>query len=142
MKHLAPLGGVYQAGTFSGNPVVMKAGLAALRLLSDDFYAALNKRCAEFTIQVNDYLRQNRTGAHVSSYHSMMSFRFREESVANYEDALAAAGGERYKAFFHHMLRAGIYLPPADLEAFFISGMHTAKDLKFFLQQVMEFFKD
>jgi glutamate-1-semialdehyde 2,1-aminomutase len=130
MRCLAPLGGVYQAGTFSGNPVVMRSGLAVLRLLTDNFYKKLNKKCEEFVVSINDYFRQNNINVHIAHYKSMMSLRFRREPVENYEDARAAAGGECYGRLFRHLLQAGIYFPPADLEAFFISGMHTKKDLE------------
>ncbi len=142
MQHLAPEGGVYQAGTFSGNPVVMKAGLAALRLLNKDFYKSLNKKCAEFTEAINSYFQKNNMGVHMAHYKSMMSIRFRKESVLNYDDALAAAGGERYGQLFWHLLKAGIYWPPADLESFFVSGMHTQKDLDDLLGHLKGFFKN
>lgn len=129
MRCLAPLGGVYQAGTFSGNPVVMRSGLAVLRLLTDNFYKKLNKKCEDLAASINDYFRENNINAHIAHYKSMMSIRFRREPVENYEDARAAAGGECYGKLFRHLLQAGIYFPPADLEAFFISGMHTKRDL-------------
>ncbi len=140
MQHLAPLGGVYQAGTFSGNPVVMRAGLTGLRLLNTAFYKRLNDRCAAFAEDINGHFQDHDIPAHIAHYRSMMSIRFRKEPVLNYADAQAAAGGERYARLFHHLLSAGIYWPPADLEAFFVSGMHTAKDLKTLAQALKNFF--
>jgi glutamate-1-semialdehyde 2,1-aminomutase len=70
----------------------------------------------------------------------MMSIRFRKEPVKNYQDALKAAGGERYGVLFRHLLEAGIYWPPADLEAFFVSHMHTKKDLSQLAKTLKEFF--
>ena len=141
MQNLAPLGGVYQAGTFSGNPIAMRAGLTGLRLLNAAFYKRLNDRCAEFAGDINDYFQGNGTLAHIAHYRSMMSIRFRREPVLNYADAQAAAGGERYARLFQHLLNAGIYWPPADLEAFFVSGMHTRKDLEQLSSQLKKFFK-
>ena len=130
MEHLAPLGGVYQAGTFSGNPVVMKAGLAALRLLNKEFFQSLNERAENFAHKMNAYFKEQSLDARVSSYKSMMSVRFRKGPVSNYQEALDAGGSEKYAQLFKHLLRAGIYWPPADLETFFISIRHTRKDLE------------
>ncbi len=141
MDCLAPLGGVYQAGTFSGNPVVMRAGLAGLRLLNEAFYKSLNDKCESFAQEVNGAFKEESIKAHLAHYGSMMSIRFRSEPVANYTDAQAAAGGERYGQLFRHLLAAGIYWPPADLEAFFISCMHTKKDLDKLATELKNFFK-
>lgn len=141
MQCLAPLGGVYQAGTFSGNPVVMRSGLAVLRLLTDNFYKRLNRKCEDFAASLNGYFRAKNINAHIAHYKSMMSLRFRREPVENYEDARAAAGGERYGQLFRHLLQAGIYFPPADMEAFFISGMHSKKDLDILASALKSFFE-
>ena len=90
MQCLAPLGGVYQAGTFSGNPVVMRAGLTGLRLLNAAFYKRLNDRCAAFVEDINGYFQTHDIPAHIAHYRSMMSIRFRKEPVLNYADAQAA----------------------------------------------------
>ena len=132
MQGLAPLGGVYQAGTFAGGPVVMRAGLATLRLLNNDFYRRLNQKCENFVKEMNSYFAQNNIAAHFSSYNSMLSLRFRREEVCNYTDAQAASGGpgQRYAGVFHHLLQTGIYFPPADLETAFVCGGHTRQDLE------------
>lgn len=140
MNHLAPAGGVYQAGTFSGNPVVMSAGLAQLKLLTPEFYKKNNDKCRKFANQVNAGFKEHDIDAHLVASASMMSLRFRKEPVNNYADAQAAQGGERYKKLFHHLLEDGIYFPPADLEAFFISGMHTTKDLDHLTESLKRFF--
>jgi len=140
MRHLAPLGGVYQAGTFSGTPVVMAAGIAGLKLLDEKFYKSLNKRCDEFVGGMNQFFKDKNVDAHLAGYGSMMSLRFRKEPVKNYEDALAAQGGERYSRLFWHLLEKGIYWPPADLETFFVSITHTKKDLDYLAECLKEFF--
>jgi glutamate-1-semialdehyde 2,1-aminomutase len=140
MNCLAPLGGVYQAGTFSGTPVVMKAGLAGLRLLNDSFYERLNSRCEAFADGINAYFQENNLGVHIAHYKSMMSIRFRKEPVLNYKDARDASGGERYARLFQHLLNAGIYWPPADLESLFVSCMHTKKDLDALSAALKNFF--
>ncbi len=129
MQCLAPLGGVYQAGTFSGNPVVMRSGLATLQLMNKDVYRTLNERCRQFVERLNQHFKEKRLSVHMSFYHSMMSIRFSDRPVKNYTDAKKAAGGDRYRKLFWHLIDQGIYWPPADLEAFFVSAMHTKKDL-------------
>ncbi len=141
MEHLAPLGSVYQAGTFAGNPVVMKTGLAALRLLTKEFFMALNSKCENFAVKVNDHFKSKNLPVYLANYKSMMSVYFTKEQVYNYDDAMKAAGAEQYKQLFHHMLKAGIYLPPATLETFFVSGMHTKKDLERFSLEFQGFFR-
>lgn len=141
MQCLAPLGGVYQAGTFAGNPVVMKAGLAALRLLTKEFYKSLNERAERFANNLNEYFIEQGINAHLSAYKSMMSVFFRKEKVLNYDDALAANSSKLYAGMFNHLLNAGIYFPPADLETFFISIMHTKADLVKLETEIKYFFK-
>jgi glutamate-1-semialdehyde 2,1-aminomutase len=140
MECLAPLGGVYQAGTFSGNPVVMKTGLAVLRQLDKNFYLRLNKRCQDFVARVNTAFKEKNIAAHLIAYNSMISIRFRTEAVYNYEDAKSAAGGATYGKLFNYLLKNGIYFPPADLEAFFVSSMHTQKYLDQLFNTLTEFF--
>jgi glutamate-1-semialdehyde 2,1-aminomutase len=130
MKHLAPLGGVYQAGTFSGNPVVMQAGLATLKNLTPQVYKDLNKRSDDFVSRTNGILKTANASAHLANYKSMISVRFHQEPVYNYLDAQNASSHKTYAKLFHYLLRQGIYWPPAELETFFVSAKHTAKDLK------------
>ncbi len=140
MQCLAPLGGVYQAGTFSGNPVVAAAGLASLKLLNADFYRTLNDRSEQFAKEMNTFFSENNVNAKFSHYKSMLSIRFSTKSVKNYDDARACASDEIYSKLFWHLLKNGIYWPPADLEAFFISGMHSKKDLSDLSSAIKEFF--
>lgn len=142
MGHLSPSGKVYQAGTLSGNPVVMRAGLAGLKLLTPEFYATLNAKCAAFADEVNGFFEEQKTEAHLAWYGSMMSVRFRRKPVLNYDDAKAAAGtGERcYAALFRHLLNTGIYFPPDDRRAFFVSCMHTKRDLSHLAAELKSFF--
>ncbi len=141
MECLAPLGGVYQAGTFAGNPVVMRAGLAVLRQLNKPVYQKLIKNCDGFVATMNQYFKENNIAAHLIHYGAMISIRFRQESVMNYDDAQAACGGEKYVKLFHHLLNDGIYWPPADLEAFFVSTVHTKKDLDKLSESLKRFFQ-
>ena len=142
MRNLAPLGGVYQAGTFSGNPVVMRAGLAALKLLNTNFYKSLNERCVEFADDLNAFFVEHKIPAYLSHYKSMIGLRFAGDPVKNYNEAQKASSSEKYSRLFHHLLKAGVYWPPADLEAFFVSGMHTKKDLAALSAEIQKFFKN
>jgi len=140
MQCLAPQGGVYQAGTFAGNPVVMRAGLMTLRNLTKTFYQKLNEKCEVFARDMNVYFKEKGIPAHLVQYKSMLSIRFREESVQNYQDAQDAAGGEEYQDLFWNLLENGIYWPPADLESFFVSGVHAKKDLDYLAGCLKAFF--
>jgi glutamate-1-semialdehyde 2,1-aminomutase len=140
MKHLAPLGKVYQAGTFSGNPIVMQAGLATLKNLTPAAYNGLNKMCDDFVARTNSILKTADRGAHLVNYKSMISIRFRKEPVYNYVDAQNASSNKIYAELFHHLLRQGIYWPPAEMESFFVSTKHTAKDLSHLSDQITKFF--
>jgi glutamate-1-semialdehyde 2,1-aminomutase len=139
MKHLAPLGMVYQAGTFSGNPIVMQAGLATLKNLTPSVYNGLNKMCDDFVIRTNSILKTANVGAHLANYKSMISIRFRAKPVYNYVDAQNASSNKIYAKLFHHLLHQGIYWPPAELESFFVSTKHTAKDLSYLSDQISKF---
>ncbi len=140
MGHLAPLGGVYQAGTFAGNPLVMRTGLAVLKNLTPAVYKKLNALCDDFVIKTNKTLIQCGVPAHLANYKSMVSIRFRKAAVNDYTDARAASSDKTYSALFHHLLAQGIYWPPADLEAFFVSTVHTSRDLDNLSGQISQFF--
>ena len=140
MKHLAPLGGVYQAGTFAGNPMVMSAGLATLKNLSPQVYKNLNRLGDDLTKAVNAQLKSKNWPAHLVNYKSMVSIRFRREMVNNYTDAKNASSDPIYAKLFHHLLKGGIYWPPADLESFFISTAHKPAQLNYLAGQIAKFF--
>ena len=141
MKHLAPLGKVYQAGTFSGNPIVMQAGLATLKNLTPQHIIALTKCVMTLLSRTNSILKTANVEAHLVNYKSMISIRFRAKPVYNYVDAQNASSDKIYAKLFHHLLRQGIYWPPAGLESFFVSTKHTAKDLSHLSDQITKFFK-
>lgn len=142
MACLAPLGEVYQAGTFSGNPVVMSAGLATLKNLNRSFYQRLNSLCENFAGRLNRYFLEHEIPASLSHYKSMMSLRFNTQTIRNYTEAQQASSEGKYAQLFQKLLRKGIYWPPAALEAFFISGAHTQKELESLSTQLTKFFED
>jgi glutamate-1-semialdehyde 2,1-aminomutase len=131
MNLVAPLGPVYQAGTLSGNPLAMAAGLATLCALRDhpEFYARMEKlseRLAEGVTQAAGAadvpVTYNRVG-------SMFTWFFADRKVANWEDA-ASCDTKAFGRYFRAMLDAGIYLPPSQFEAAFLSAAHTEQDVE------------
>lgn len=130
MEQIAPLGPVYQAGTLSGNPVAMAAGLATLDIISEEgFYAPLFAR----TEQLCTALRAAATKAGVplttNSVGTMFGIFFTAAgSVSNYSEVMACDTGA-YNQFFHSMLEHGVYLAPASYEAGFMSSAHTDDDI-------------
>ncbi|MDX2463214.1 MAG: glutamate-1-semialdehyde 2,1-aminomutase [Porticoccus sp.] len=142
MEQIAPLGPVYQAGTLSGNPVAMTAGLTTLNLITQPgFHDALFTK----TTQLVEGLQQRADAANIpmTTNHvgSMFGVFFTEEtSVTNYQQVMAC-DTERFNKFFHGMLDAGVYLAPAAYEAGFMSAAHTDEDIQFTLNAAEQVFK-
>ena len=129
MEVVAPLGPVYQAGTLSGNPLAMRAGLATLpQLESSDFYAALNKKAQRLANGFRDALVEARIPGQVNLAGSLLTLFFASESVRDYA-AAKKSDSARFAAFFHEMLGRGIFLPPSQFEALFVSSAHTGADI-------------
>lgn len=125
MDFLAPLGPVYQAGTLSGNPLALAAGLASLRLLLDSPpYAALDAAGKYLAIELLDAAKKKGIPLQVPQTGSMFSLFFTDRPVRNYEDAIAS-DKSRFNRLFHHALAHGVYLPPSAYETCFISTAHT-----------------
>ena len=130
MSHIAPLGKVYQAGTLSGNPVAMTAGLATLELVSaPDFYTQLQNT----TRALMDGLKERAQAANISLQTTdvvgMFGFFFTDaENITTYDD-VKKCNIEQFKKFFHGMLKEGVYLAPSAYEAGFTSSAHTEKEI-------------
>jgi len=121
MAALAPAGPVYQAGTLSGNPVAVAAGLATLRLCDDAIYERLDEVAATIRGAAQAALFQAGVPHRVNAAGNLFSIFFAPDAVRNYDDARAQDTGA-YAAFFHQMLAHGVYLPPSAFEAWFVSG--------------------
>jgi glutamate-1-semialdehyde 2,1-aminomutase len=129
MDLLAPEGPVYQAGTLSGNPLAVAAGLATLELLSrPGIYKSLEARGETLQEGFERVLRKNRMRATINRIGSMMTLFFGIDRVRNAAEA-RQCDREVFARFFHGMLERGIYMPPAPFEAIFLSRAHTAADL-------------
>ncbi|MDQ1178845.1 MULTISPECIES: glutamate-1-semialdehyde 2,1-aminomutase [unclassified Rhodococcus (in: high G+C Gram-positive bacteria)] len=121
MSYLAPAGPVYQAGTLSGNPVAVAAGLATLRAANADVYAALDANSTRLGGILGDALTAAGVPHRVQYAANMVSVFFSEEPVIDYAGAKAAATW-RFPAFFHALLSRGVYPPPSAFEAWFVSA--------------------
>lgn len=129
MQHLAPLGPVYQAGTLSGNPLAMRAGLATLpKLETPGFYEDLDRKTARLAEGLRKALRENSIAAKVNVAGSLLTIFFAEGEVRDYTDA-KKSDSRKFAAFFQAMLERGIFLPPSQFEALFISAAHTDVDI-------------
>jgi glutamate-1-semialdehyde 2,1-aminomutase len=120
MARLAPAGPVYQAGTLSGNPLACAAGLAGLRLATDDAYAALDAAADRIGTAASEALAKAGVPHTLSTAGSMFSVFFTDNAVVNFDQA-KTQDVEAFKAFFHAMLDNGVYLPPSAFEAWFVS---------------------
>jgi glutamate-1-semialdehyde 2,1-aminomutase len=124
MEQLAPTGPVYQAGTLSGNPVAVAAGIAALDLADRERpYDALERRAVDLTDGLAERFATAGIPATVNRARSMFSVFFADRPVRNFADA-KAADHERYARFFHHMLDRGVYLPPSGYELWSLCTAH------------------
>ena len=129
MQMVAPLGPVYQAGTLSGNPLAMRAGLATLpHLRVPDFYADLDRKTLRLAQGIREAIRETDIPAHVSVAGSLLTIFFREEPIRDYEAAKQSNTGQ-FAAFFTEMLDRGVFLPPSQFEAWFVSAAHTEADI-------------
>lgn len=134
MKKIAPLGPVYQAGTLSGNPLAVAAGLAMLRhlLAHPEIYDLLEARAAQLTERPPAGITVNRVG-------SMFTFFFTPDPVTDWDSAKKCDTG-RFGKFFHFLLERGIYIAPSQFEAGFVSAAHSEDDIRGTVEAAREFF--
>jgi glutamate-1-semialdehyde 2,1-aminomutase len=128
MAQVAPAGPVYQAGTLSGNPLAMAAGLATLRALDDRLYADLERKTARLVDGLTAAARQAGVPATANRVGSMATLFLTDGPVDSYDSAMGADRG-RYGRLFQALLGRGVYFPPAQFEAFFTSRAHGDEDI-------------
>lgn len=128
MSRLAPAGDVYQAGTLSGNPLAMAAGLATLKKLKTKNYNMLESRTSSFAKSLGDVLRGKNVPVQIPTIASMFSIFFSETPVANFEQA-KKSDQSLYTKFYKHMRKSGIYMAPSGFETGMMSFAHTEDDL-------------
>ncbi len=121
MAHLAPAGPVYQAGTLSGNPVAVAAGIATLRAADAAVYAALDANAARLAGMLGDALARGGRHPPRPEAGNLLSVFFTDGPVTDYAGAQAAQTW-RFPAFFHALLERGVYPPPSAFEAWFVSA--------------------
>jgi glutamate-1-semialdehyde 2,1-aminomutase len=123
MVQLAPAGPVYQAGTLSGNPVAVAAGLATLRAATPEVYKTVDRAALTVAGLLADALDDAGVAYRLNAAGNLFSVFFTDADVTEYASASSTDVG-RYRAFFHEMLRRGVYLPPSAYEAWFLSAAH------------------
>ncbi|HWR84479.1 MAG TPA: aminotransferase class III-fold pyridoxal phosphate-dependent enzyme, partial [Rhodoglobus sp.] len=123
LEALAPLGPVYQAGTLSGNPVAVAAGIATLRNADADAYARLERASSAVADATSDALSAEGVEHVVQRAGTLFSILFRGQPALDYAQVQTQAA-HRYPPFFHAMLDAGVSLPPSVFEAWFVSAAH------------------
>jgi len=128
MSLIAPAGPVYQAGTLSGNPVAMTAGLWALQRLRPRLYKDLARRGAMLAAGLAEAAREAGVALQVNAFGSLVTPFFTNAPVRDYDSAVRADTGA-YATFFTAMLTRGIYPPPSQFEAWFLSSAHTDRDI-------------
>ena len=141
MQKLAPIGPVYQAGTLSGNPVAVAAGLATLRLIQkENFYEDLAKMTHALVKGLEDASKAFNHAFSARNVGGMFGLYFSDKAPDSFDEVMAS-DREKFKQFFHHMLDEGIYFGPSAFEAGFVSAAHTQEDIQATLNAAQKAFK-
>jgi glutamate-1-semialdehyde 2,1-aminomutase len=131
MQTVAPLGPVYQAGTLSGNPVAVTAGLKTLEILErDNPYPELERRTKQLTQVISEAVKEAGVPVQINQIASMFTVFFTDQPVVDYASA-RRSDTQRYARFFHALLERGVYFPPSQFEAAFLSTAHDDEALSF-----------
>ncbi len=138
MERISPCGDVYQAGTLSGNPVAMAAGLATLRALARQDYKALEERTLRFAKDMKAALAENGFTTHLNHIGSIFTLFFTDREVTDFESA-KTGNGDTYAAFYCHMRDNGINLAPSGFECTFTSFVHSEEDFTRALESAKSF---
>ena len=131
MRNVSPDGRIYQAGTLSGNPLAMTAGIETLTILSEDknFTEKISAKTSKLVAGIKNAAQKSEIKIQTPQAGSMFGIFFSEHEVTNYEES-AAANQEMFKKFFVEMLERGIYLAPSQFETLFLSAVHSDEDIE------------
>ncbi len=141
MSELLPYGKVYQAGTFSGNPVTMAGGIETMKLLSNpEVFVRLEKVSKRFFDGMQKEIDKLHMPVQLQRAGSMFAILFAEKPVRNYQDSLTI-NSKQFAEFFHYILERGIYLPPSSIDAAFISAAHTEEEIDYSVEVCVEGFR-
>ena len=130
MEHIAPLGKVYQAGTLSGNPVAMIAGITTLKILKENpsIYTELEEKTRYLHVGLENVFKSKNIPVAINRFGSMISVHFTDQSITDFTTA-SRSDTVRFNRFFHGMLEQGIYLPPSAFESWFLNQAISTRDL-------------
>jgi glutamate-1-semialdehyde 2,1-aminomutase len=130
MSQLSPMGAIYQAGTLSGNPLAMSAGVATLKYIKEnpDIYEKLEQKSAELEAGLKECAKISGVDAHFARRGSMLCMFFTDQEVVDFDTAITC-DTKRYGEYFHGMLDQGVYLAPSQFESMFVSTTHTGQDI-------------
>jgi glutamate-1-semialdehyde 2,1-aminomutase len=142
MNYLAPLGPVYQAGTLSGNPIAMEAGLQSLRLLQQPgFYETLQHKTNLLVFPIKQKIEEKGLNACIQQAGAMFTLFFGKKQVRHLAD-VRECHAERYAQLFRFLFKQGIYIPPSSYEAWFMSAAHQEKNLEKTAKAVIQFIEE
>lgn len=141
MEMVAPAGPVYQAGTLSGNPIAMAAGLVQLKILWDDqdIYKRLHQKGELLFDGIRNIFREKNVPYQVNSVSSLGCIFFAKEPVTDYASA-KASDTKAFSDYFQYMLNHGVHMAPSQFEAMFLSDAHTETDIQETLQLLQQYF--
>ena len=139
MNELSPNGSVYQAGTLSGNPLAMIAGYTTLNELNEnnEVYKSLDDKSSYLGIEMNKILESEKIDFQINKFGSMISLHFCSEDVIDFKTS-QKGNNEKFKKYFHGMLKEGVYLPPSAFESYFLNDALTYDDIDFTLDALIK----
>jgi len=139
MNCVSPLGNVYQAGTLSGNPLAMAAGIAQLKkCLSTDFYETLEQKTRKLCTEVNRFCKDHQIPMHLVSVGSIFWFSFGSEMEVRNADQISSSGVSLFNRMYHLLLEKGVYFGPSAYEVGFVSSAHTYEQLSIATERICE----
>lgn len=141
LEQFAPSGSIYQAGTFSGNPMSINGGIAGLKLLTDEFYKDLHDKGEYLRNGMSDILTDLKLDFQINGVESMTQVYFTENEVIDYESA-KASDSKGFLNYFHTLLDNGVFIAPSQFECCFLSGQHSKEDIDKTLEAMEIAFKE